>query len=578
MKTLFTTQKPRQAGSALMLTMIMLGVALTVLAAALSWSATSTRLTYRSIQYTRSEAAAEAATEKVVSQISHDFLYYGEATVINNLNSYRNVVPSSSDSAYWSTWQFNDANGNTGQTYVQRGNSVNYVNVDPPYNNLIGNVSTYTVVSDAKDTASPQDLTVGVGQELHLITIPVFQYALFSSGNMEISCGQPFDITGPVHSNGHLYVEPDNSMTFESEVGAVLDVLFQRDPLDTRRTPAGGVTYVEQALGQPQSGVPFLTLPIGTNNTPEGVREIIEPPPPGEDLNSPLGILRYYNQCEMLVTVSNTGVTARSGIITGFDTPIPTNELSLFVSTTNFFWDAREGKTVQPIDLNIGNLAVWSQTNTSLNPFLGGSNLTSVYVDDRRTLPGTSLGAVRVVNGATLPPKGLTVATGRPLYVQGDYNSVANRGTTNTSATLPASLVGDAITILSDGWTDGNSTSPVGSRLAADTTVNAAFLTGVVETTLGHYSGGMENFPRFLETWGLANVFTYNGSMIKMFPSLYATNAWENNNNIYKPPARNWAFDTNFRDRSKLPWLTPSHLEVHRTQWATLPAGQTVAP
>ena len=136
----------------------------------------------------------------------------------------------------------------------------------------------------------------------------------------------------------------------------------------------------------------------------------------------------------------------------------------------------------------------------------------------------------------------------------------------------------DAITILSDNWSDANSTSPVGSRVAADTTVNAAFLTGVVETTLGHYSGGMENFPRFLETWGLANVFTYNGSMIKMFPSLYATNAWNNNGNIYDPPARNWAFDMNFRDPARLPPKTPSLLEVIRHQWAVLPPGQTTAP
>jgi hypothetical protein len=318
-----------------------------------------------------------------------------------------------------------------------------------------------------------------------------------------------------------------------------------------------------------------MTLPIGTNNTPEGVREIIEPPPPGEDPNSPIGLLRYYNNCDMLVTVSDTGVTAS---INHSATPIPTDELTTFISITNSFYDAREGKTVQPIDLDITNFTAWGLTNTHL------SNPSSIYVDDRRTpltLSASNLGAVRVVNGATLPPnpRGLTVATGRPLYVQGDYNSdTANRGTTNTSLTLPASLVGDAITILSDGWTDGNSTSPVGSRLAADTTVNAALLTGVVETTLGHYSGGMENFPRFLETWGLTNVFTYNGSMVKMFPSLYATNAWENNNNIYKPPARNWAFDTNFKDHLKQPPLTPTHLEVHRTQWATLPAGQTVAP
>src|ERR1019366_5752961 len=99
----------------------------------------------------------------------------------------------------------------------------------------------------------------------------------------------------------------------------------------------------------------------------------------------------------------------------------------------------------------------------------------------------------------------LTVATARPLYVLGDYNQIssANLGTSNTSTTVPASLVADAITILSDHWTDANSTSPVGSRNALPTTVNAALLTGDVPTTYGYYSGGMENFPRFLETWGL---------------------------------------------------------------------------
>src|SRR5208282_5380522 len=86
-----------------------------------------------------------------------------------------------------------------------------------------------------------------------------------------------------------------------------------------------------------------------------------------------------------------------------------------------------------------------------------------------------------------------------------------------------------------------------------------------------HYSGGMENFPRFLETWGLANVFTYNGSMVKMFPSLYATNAWNNNNNIYSPPKRNWSFDLNFRDPTKLPPLTPSFLVPKRSQWTSSP-------
>jgi hypothetical protein len=95
----------------------------------------------------------------------------------------------------------------------------------------------------------------------------------------------------------------------------------------------------------------------------------------------------------------------------------------------------------------------------------------------------------------------------------------------------------------------------------------------VVETTLGKYSGGMENFPRFLEDWGAANIFTYNGSMVKMFPSLHATNAW-GIANVYNPPKRNWAFDLNFNDPAKLPPLTPSLVKVMRGQWATVAPGQ----
>jgi hypothetical protein len=488
-------------------------------------------------------------------------------------------VPSSSDSSYWNTWEFNDGNGNLNQTYVQRVPGTSYVVLDAPYAGLKGYVSTYTVVSHARDTVSIQDVTAGVLQKLQLTQIPIFQFGMYSSGNMEISCGQPFDITGHVHSNGILYVEPDNLMTFESDVTAVVAALPQRDPLDTRGPPANtaGAVYVQ--TNSPTFPVPSLTLPIGTTNTPEAVREIIEPPPLGEDPHSPIGLLRYYNESDMVLTVSDTGFTATSGQqLNNSATPIPTNELAQFVSTNNSFWDAREGKTVQPIDINIGELTAWSQTNSNLRPALTGSNLSSIYVVDRRTLPNTSLGAVRVVNGLQLPLNGLTVATGRPLYVWKDYNAPI-LGSTNTSTTRPASLVADAITILSDAWQDANQQS-ANKNVAAPTTVNAAFLTGAVETTLNQYSGGMENFPRFLESWGQNNIFTYNGSMVKMFPSLYATNVWEGINyaNLYyDPPARNWAYDVNFDDPTKLPPKTPSLLKIFRSQWATVPPGTNVA-
>jgi hypothetical protein len=561
-------QKPDRAGSALTLTLIMTGIAFAILAAAMSWSANTTRLTHRSIQYARTVVAAEAATEKVLSSISQDFLHGGEKLVADNLNDYRAMVPNSADSSTWSQWQFTSPDRYGGATHVQRGLGSNYVVLNSTYAGLRGYVTSFTVVSHAREANALQDVVAGVLQEVQLARIPVFQFAMYSSGDMEISCGQPFNVTGRVHSNKELYVEPDSVLTFQSDVTAVNSILFERHPLDTRSAPGGSAVY----QARKDSHIGAMSLPIGTTNTPEAIREIIQPPPFGEDPNSPIGRLRYYNQSDMILVVSNTGISATSVKFNGLQMAIPPGELGAFVNTTNSFHDAREGKTVQAIDINVGLLAEWSRTNNSARPAIGSRDVASVYVLDRRTLPGTSLGAVRVHNGLQLPPDGLTIATARPLYVLGHYNQTNNAhlGTTNTTATRPASLIADAITVLSTAWLDSRSTQSLSSRTAAPTTVNAAILTGAVDTTLGKYSGGMENFPRFLERWGSANTFTYNGSMVKMFPSVYATNAWNNNSGIYEPPKRNWAFDVNFNDPSKLPPLTPSLQKVIRGRWDTV--------
>ena len=111
-----------------------------------------------------------------------------------------------------------------------------------------------------------------------------------------------------------------------------------------------------------------------------------------------------------------------------------------------------------------------------------------------------------------------------------------------------------------------NSTAGLSSRRAGDTTVNAAFLAEIVPTTDGSYSGGVENFPRFLEDWA-NRTLTYNGSMIVMFSSAIATGTWKSTGRaygIYNPPRRNWAFDVSFLNPGRLPPGTP---EI-RGQWS----------
>jgi hypothetical protein len=182
----------------------------------------------------------------------------------------------------------------------------------------------------------------------------------------------------------------------------------------------------------------------------------------------------------------------------------------------------------------------------------------------------------RVPNGQQLPASGLTVPTDLPLYVKGNFNAPdITPGSTNTTATKPSSLVGDAITVLSANWSDAYGNNALSARTPANTTVNAAFLAGIVQptNTIGtlHYSGGVENFPRFLEKWS-GYTFTYNGSMVVMYPSQFATNYWVQTGTYYNAPSRKWAFDVNFLDYRRLPPATPQVRQLVRGQWQVVAA------
>jgi hypothetical protein len=225
-------------------------------------------------------------------------------------------------------------------------------------------------------------------------------------------------------------------------------------------------------------------------------------------------------------------------------------------------------------------------TNTSVTPrqylfnlitgysyqWITGVTTTPYYTTNYNV---TSQAGVVLTNGATLPNLGLAVVTPDPVYIVGNYNvstngTPANLGTFNTAQTYPAAVYSDAITILSGAWNPANSSSGISSRTATDDTVNAAFLTGNVPSDGNYYSGGVENFPRFLENWS-GHTFTYNGSMVCMFNSQVATAPWPGTGTVYNPPTRNWAFDLNFNNALRQPPLTPHVISVNRGSWTFLP-------
>jgi hypothetical protein len=275
--------------------------------------------------------------------------------------------------------------------------------------------------------------------------------------------------------------------------------------------------------------------------------------------------------------------------------------------TNALFYDWREGwhsgngvggkgKIVQAVQISVTNFGVWLTSSASnsgssfdtIKVLHSGHHIDSMYVYTSVPVTTNQLPAVRLAGGIQLPSPsgtaaGFTLATQFPIYVWGDYNAKNSTGSaiglygtsTSTVHTFPAALMGDSITILSDSWSDSTTTA---NPSASATTVNAALLCGIVQTDntiSGDYSGGVENFLRLLEDWG-SQTLTYNGSIVVMYPSQYATSHWKGPGSgssgppysiYYGAPTRHWSFDQNFKTQSKLPPLTPQTKALIRGNW-----------
>jgi hypothetical protein len=354
-------------------------------------------------------------------------------------------------------------------------------------------------------------------------------------------------------------------------------------------------------------------MPIGTNNDPVSVRALLGIPPSSLAVPSLAGYSTngspyLYNSSDLIISNAASGANITiyynnqnvAGGLTKIDPDVVqtnsagsiTNSYYSFVTNVTFY-DYRETDTVKATQIDVAKLNAWLANTSSRGGsqyndknaygFTGkGHAINSVYVFNSATLSSTQLPAVRLVNGSKLPSAGLTVSTAQPLYVQGDYNTTTDgvnfsKGLGDPATkgnTVPAALMGDSISILSSAWRDTNTSSTaVGSRVATTTTINAAALEGIVQSTLSGstklYSGGLENFLRLSEDWSVNGgvPLVYNGSIVVLFPSQYATNAWANAS--YGVPKRQWGFDLNFtKGPQYLPPLTPTVKYVYRRTWA----------
>ncbi|MEP7014166.1 MAG: hypothetical protein ABI925_01880 [Verrucomicrobiota bacterium] len=397
-----------------------------------------------------------------------------------------------------------------------------------------------------------------------------WNWAIFYVDPLEIHPGPPFTVTGWVHTNFNLYTA-HNTLTFADKVTYASDWFNAFMPGDgqhpeTPTTP----TWVSnlppardnalQPFGLDSTAI-FSTTDGNPNN--DSYQELIQIPVAGSP--DPMATSRYWNQASVAIKVDagNTvtiGQPNSNGTITPFATTDPLYQMFSGAITTNqTIQDNREAAQVRLVTLDVSRL----ENNTSgFSPTYKASGFNGIlFIYDSSNSSSLRRG-VRLVNGTKIPSMGLTIASPNPLYIKGDYNTGGNppsNGSPSDPTTpqvagytrAPCAVIADAVNILSSSWVDANSYAGTGSRVATNTTVNSAILAGIVPTAPpggdGSYSGGAENFPRFLEDWS-HSILTYYGSMVELYRSQQSIGEW-GKANVYVPPTRHWYFDKNFKVR-----------------------------
>lgn len=452
-----------------------------------------------------------------------------------------------------------------------------------PYAGLSGVVTDYRI--NAQVTG--QDGTrANLTQVLQYVQVPLFQFGVFYGRgvDLEIAPGPNMTFNGRVHANSHIYVGAGSSLRFDSSLTAAGNIYrrikrdddipwgnnpqikdangtYQTLNFDHDYRPGFGSQWASPSEWRAQAESVFG--PGGKPSTVQdgamGVSEIIPPIPelfynpsnPDVVAHQMIELPQGSDPPELQAAklYSKAGLRIVNGSVTdgnGNHVTLPPDAV-----TTETFYDAREQRRMNVTQVDVGRLAA-----SGLAPANG-----VLYVG--RSGGGDK--AVRLVNGAALPSQGLTVVSPNPVYIQGDYN---------TFNKVPAAVLADAITVLSNNWGPNNSDAKgnqvTNNRPATTTTVNAALALGPsAESQPNQGNGQLENLIRFLENWS-GRTFTYSGSIIALWHSQQATAPWQccgsGGSQYYSPPTRNWSYDTLFNNNP--PPQTPSGVIVMKGPWS----------
>ncbi len=587
------------SGHTLLWALAVITIIVGISAVAMSRTNGTARMGLRATNFAAAERAADGVIEYAygvwkTATVQKDAPL--SSTLTNDAAVLNGAGPSMSGFTYTSALKIQpvDAYGNATQTPTPVRVSV------PGYTGWYGHSHNYIATVAMKPVGGlfeGQTVSTGAKRIFQYIGVPLFQSMYFFEHDLEIYRPAPMSVDGLIHSNSRLLISGSSDQT-----GVELD-LRGKVSYAGGSSSQPGVTYTEPPIGGPawagfsvssapsymeaptyagggasqqlaavQRYEPLGKQPTGLINTTDsnpnndGFHEFIERPVAGFPDPPEFAKRRLSNKAGIVISINGTTatVTTQNGASL---TATQITTLRTALTSKNSFYDAREGKNIDAANIDVSKIT--SVINSGAGNFNG-----AIYIEDvtPRVTGDLEPKTIRLQKGGVLPNTGLTIASPNPVYVHGDFNTGTTTSPTAVEANLtgnptnnhspvvsgydrkPAAIVADAVMFLSNAWADSLASSSVSSRVASNTTYNTAILAGFTPSGWDPdgsgaaapygYSGGANNFPRFLETW-TGKTCTYFGSMVELYESKTFTGRWDTGV-IYRPPTRRWNYDTLF--------------------------------
>lgn len=571
-------------GFVLVSTMMMLSLLLALLAVYFVTTSAETA----TVRYTRGAAsgfyAAEAGLNLRADTIRQIFVGYNRPTGTSPSSTNPCTTGNMGSGDYaCANYTFNKR---TVSTYVSEDPTNPVILTIPPgerYQNL--NAQEYRYTSKSLATFNSDNLEADLELRFKSRLVPLFQFAAFYNKDLEILPGPTMTLSGPVHTNGDLWLYCNSAtLTISGQVTTAGDLWRGRKDASVTPNCNNQPVNIYDPLN-PRTLIPTCpsrTMATNAQIAPYNnmIQTRVQPVTvPGPEVFDPLPGRVYWDKADLRVVLNVNNATPPALVSIQvrkaddtLDNPATTTLLGCAGSiagkavgstTINNF---REAKVIRLLDMDVRatleclRASNWFGTGKLLSDNTEGGLVFHLTVRGPNSAAAANAYGVRLQNAqqirstnAGANPLGFTVVSDQAAYVKGDLNSVNK---------IPVAVMADSLNLLSNAWVDANSAAGIGSRVASNTTYNSAFLAGTDSTggiegsggINGYYNGGLENYPRLHEDWS-GRTMVYRGSFVSLGRALHVNGRWTAQS--YSPPSRDWNYDTSFNNAANLPPITP---------------------